>query len=420
MGRLLSFALFAIATAASAEQLTIVSERFYNQLIAEASSPRDFFATLEAGTSDLDQSARTMIAVDAIWSLSESDDVMDYALAAALVREFPVGHVAAGDLIRLLVLGSRLQLASGDLGSLRAALEEAFANTEWDQRSVITANSHRDLLSSEFGVKRVRDILDRNANDLEYVASLLGGFRAKTKAELKDLVFNRPNLGGFLGGDYVNTSAIFMFCRHDRNYPCRYIIRDKNNNLARTRAGALWTQPSLAQSAKGLPYDTTGGYTPSGVLTIDSVMPDADNRPAFGNYRRFILNFVPRSAGENTLKTVLPDSAKQSDWWKESVVARDAGRNLLRIHGTGKRSDDPAAPYFPHVKTSGCVSQLEGKYGEKVFVDQRHLLDAFMASLGLDPTYDNEARIKGLFYVIEVDETRSAVSDADIRSWLDL
>jgi hypothetical protein len=211
-----------------------------------------------------------------------------------------------------------------------------------------------------------------------------------------------------------------MFCRHDRNYPCAYIIKNKNNMLEKKQDGSVWIQPSLGQSARNLPYNVTGGYTPSGVMTIDSVMPDADNKPAFGKFRRFILNFVPESTSEAQLKLTLPPLSRANNWWKESIVARDAGRNLLRIHGTGRRNDEPEASYYPHMKTSGCVSQLEGKYGNHVYQDQRTLLDTFMISLGLQPRYQNEPSIKGLLYVIEVDDLRAPVLPADVKQWLDL
>src|SRR5690606_14102858 len=103
----------------------------------------------------------------------------------------------------------------------------------------------------------------------------------------------------------------------------------------------IWTNPALASSARGIPSYSRNGNTPAGILTIDSVMPSADQQLSFGKFRRMILNFIPKSKNEVLTKKLLPESSHQNGWWKPAVVARDVGRNLLRIHGTGKINKDP-------------------------------------------------------------------------------
>jgi hypothetical protein len=112
------------------------------------------------------------------------------------------------------------------------------------------------------------------------------------------------------------------------------VMKDINDQPIREASGALWVHPSLASSSRGLPSYTRNGNTPAGIFTIDSVMPVADQQISYGKNRRMILNFVPAAKNEELIKSLLPPSSHDKEWWKTSVVARDIGRNLFRIHGT--------------------------------------------------------------------------------------
>jgi hypothetical protein len=194
------------------------------------------------------------------------------------------------------------------------------------------------------------------------------------------------------------------------------ILKDINGNLVREADGTLWTHRALASAKTGLPSYTRNGNTPAGVLTIDSVMPVADQQISYGKNRRMILNFVPKSADETLYKSLLPPSSYNNEWWQPSVTARDIGRNLLRIHGTGKINTDPNTPYFPYMRTSGCIAQKENTYEAVTYNDQRVLLDALMTALGLAPIFENEVQIKGVLYIMEIDEVAAQVELADINA----
>ena len=231
---------------------------------------------------------------------------------------------------------------------------------------------------------------------------------------VRDVVYNSPDVSTYMNGEYVNSIKMFMFCRDNRIYPCLMILKDVNGNLVRNADGSIWTHKALASAKTGLPSYTRNGNTPAGVLTIDSVMPTADQQISYGKNRRMILNFVPKSSNESLYKSLLPASSHNNEWWQPSVTARDIGRNLLRIHGSGKINTDPNTPYFPFMRTSGCVAQRENTYDGMAYNDQRILLDVVMTALGLTPKYENELQIKGVMYIMEIDEVAAPVELTDL------
>lgn len=193
-------------------------------------------------------------------------------------------------------------------------------------------------------------------------------------------------------------------------------MKDVNGQLVREADGKLWVHPALSSSKYGLPSYTTNGQTPTGIYTIDSVMPVADQQISYGKNRRMILNFIPKSKEEVLLKSLLPESSQATDWWKESQVARDAGRNYFRIHGSGKINPDPNTPYFPFNRTSGCVAQRENTYVGVTYNDQRNLLDKIMTVMGMTPSYANEVKVKGMLFITEIpDQTQGPVTIEDLN-----
>jgi hypothetical protein len=224
---------------------------------------------------------------------------------------------------------------------------------------------------------------------------------------LQELFFKKPRVDLYKKGAYSKVPRLFMFCSHQRNYPCLMLLKDHQDNPVYLADGkSLWSQPSLGYTANGKPFSERSGYTPSGVYEINSVMPSADQQTAFGKYRRLIVDFVPKSQSEVNIARLVHQSALTSNWWKEGTFARDIGRNLLRIHGTGRSADSSPASYKPFVATSGCIAQRENAG----FIDQRHLLDALMNASGLDAKFANETGIKALLYVIEVSNEKKAIT----------
>jgi hypothetical protein len=192
------------------------------------------------------------------------------------------------------------------------------------------------------------------------------------------------------------------------------ILKDSNGFLHRNPDQTLWSQPSLGFSRHHKLYNEPNGNTPSGVFRIDGAMPDNDRSFAFGKFRRLMLNMIEKSQNESHQKLLLPPSSHDSDWWHEAVVARDIGRGLFRIHGTGVFSL-PGTHYYPFVGTSGCVAKRENSYGGVNYIDQHLFLQELLKVSGLPPTSDNELSIRSLLYVVNIDDGRGAVQVQDLQ-----
>lgn len=232
---------------------------------------------------------------------------------------------------------------------------------------------------------------------------------------VSDIFNNSPNTVNYSNGEYRDAVKIFMFCRTNRLYPCLMLMRDANGDAKRNADGSLWTHKSLASSKHGFPSNQRNGQTPTGVYTIDSVMPVADEQISYGKNRRMILNFISKTKNEARLLSLLPESSRTEKWWKESVVARDMGRNLFRIHGSGHINEDPTSTWFPFIRTSGCVAQRENTYGNTTYNDQRELLDTIMETMNLNTVYENELKVKGFLYIVEINDVNASVEADDLK-----
>ncbi len=204
--------------------------------------------------------------------------------------------------------------------------------------------------------------------------------------------------------------SLFALFSKDRSKPGRLFIRKADGQFYTKENGDVWSVRVLATSGRGLPFNHSNGSTPCGVYSVDSVMPLANKEYEFGKNRRLIVNFLKSSPGEENIKQFLPKSHRSLLWWSPSVVGRELGRSLLRIHGTGRLNKNPFSSYFPMIPSSGCLTTTERSFMGMIKInDQRLLLDALMDSLKLPPSYENESKIHGLLYVIDFDGTYQAL-----------
>lgn len=230
---------------------------------------------------------------------------------------------------------------------------------------------------------------------------------------------------------YVNKPSLYMFCRNNREYPCLMVMKDRNGNWVKTKNGDIWSQPKLAMSARGIEATKENGETPQGVYLLNSVMPEADKKILYGKYRRVIMDFIPmktwrkfgvvgkRQYSEEYLYSFLPPSLRNLKWWQEGRAARNVGRHSLRIHGTLIPNPNEDAPYYTFFPTAGCIASREGFYKGVEFKDQRELLDVFMMAQGLNVKRENETSIKGLLYVVNINNEEKAVELTDIEAALE-
>ncbi|HAZ14294.1 MAG: hypothetical protein A2X86_18895 [Bdellovibrionales bacterium GWA2_49_15] len=236
-----------------------------------------------------------------------------------------------------------------------------------------------------------------------------------THEEVRSVFEFNPDLNTYQQGEYVDAVRVYVFCRPNRDYPCRVLIKQPNGELHHGSDGVSWNGMALAASSKGLPAQQRNGQTPMGVQSLDSVMPEANFPELFGQYRRVILNWIPNSTNfvqnklnylrrpEPAVEQLLPASVHASNWWRQATLARDIGRVDLRMHGTGRPPVDRTLPWFPFRKTSGCIAQREAVVDGETIHDQRVLLDNLMAAKGLSANFENETQIKGLLYLMEVE-----------------
>lgn len=207
--------------------------------------------------------------------------------------------------------------------------------------------------------------------------------------------------------------SVFVFLRKNRQLPGRLIIRKANGEFYQDDKQQVWSIPVLGLASRGLPAQFPYGDTPCGVFRIDSVMPEANHPLDFGEFRRLIIHFIHPSENEEKIQEHLPASHFKEDWWLPSVLCRDLGRNLLRIHGTKRVNKNPLSLYFPFYPTSGCLAtrETEGPEGRS---DQRLLLDALMTAQGLECVYESERKISALLYILELEGEGSPIELSDI------
>ena len=135
--------------------------------------------------------------------------------------------------------------------------------------------------------------------------------------------------------------------------------------------------------------------------------------------RRMILDFPHASTDEAYYKRFLPKSSYGESWWREGVEARNIGRSLFRLHGTGMRNSNTRSKYYPFIRTRGCVATRESRYGDIEYKDQQLVLNKMMEAMGLTPKYANETKIRGLLYIVNINNEKKAVNIHDLEK-LDL
>ncbi len=280
-----------------------------------------------------------------------------------------------------------------------------------DTRSLHTVFSYKNIFSGfQWALLRQRALWGFSDK-----TPLLKNQKAKlaTPTVIHDLVFVEPNLTHYHNGEFAAHPRVYMFCRQDRSYPCLMVIKEPNGGLHRLADHTLWSQPSLGFSRHHKNYNQSNGNTPAGVFRIDGPMTDTDRSFAFGKFGRLMINMIEKSGDEELQKSLLPPSSQNETWWQEAVVARDMGRGLFRIHGTGVPSM-PGTHFYPFVGTSGCVAKRENNYDGVKYVDQRLFLNELMVASGFSPTPENELKIRGLLYVINLDNNHGAVTLEDL------
>ena len=383
---------------------TVVEETLYQDFQKNIQSQKSQNLKSFTGFSAFDQS----LFVDALWDLADENvpAALDF-----LENDLPLHY----DLVQKLRLGILrikykrapylpLELSDELINALQTpVIELKIIYLMAAYESELTLAGHSEMIKLAQTHPQYFDV----KQDSETINDL-------TEDMVADIYHQGPDITTYMNGEYIKSVKIFMFCRTNRLYPCLMVMKNVHGEAVRLEDGTLWSNPSLASSKLGLPSYERNGNTPQGIHTIDSVMPVADSPVSFGQYRRMVLNFIPKSKNEVLMKSLLPASSHDSDWWRSAVVSRDIGRNLLRIHGTGKINVDKETPYYPFMRTSGCIAQRENTYDGVKYKDQRGLLDSIMKAMDLATTYVNETHVKGILYLVEIDDVNAPVTLSDL------
>lgn len=361
--------------------------------------------SLSPGLAPFEQS----LFVDALWDALEEGVTPN---KIAKLRSTPDFTLTLVERLRLNILRLKYSEATALEEELEAELLNELRMPEPEKRIIYIIAAHEELLRS-FKEDAVVEAAKLHPSYLDI--SEQGESQSEVDAEVvTDLYFNTPDITTYMSGEYIKSLKLFMFCRQNRLYPCIMLMRDSNGKNVRNADGTLWHHPALASAVTGLPSYQRNGNTPAGIFTIDSVMPVADQQLSYGKFRRLMLNFIPKSKEEALLKSLLPKSSWSQEWWKPTIAARDIGRNLFRIHGSGRINTDPNVPYYPLMRTHGCISQRENTYDGVTYTDQRDLLDTAMRALELKPVYENEPKIKGVLYIMELEDKSAPVTLDDL------
>lgn len=399
------FILFLLPSISQAQ--TFLEEKIYLEFKQEIELTSDT-KSISPGLAPFEQS----LFVDALWDALEEGVTSN---KIDKLRNTQIFTLTLVERLRLGILRLKYREATSFAEELEAELLNELRKLEPEKRIIYIIAAHEELLRN-FKEDAVVEAAKLHPSYLDI--SEQGESQSEVDAEVvTDLYFNTPDITTYMGGEYVKSMKLFMFCRQNRLYPCVMIMRDSNGKDVRNADGTLWNHPALASAVTGLPSYQRNGNTPAGIFTIDSVMPVADQQLSYGKFRRMMLNFIPSSNDEALIKSLLPKSSWDHEWWKSTIAARDIGRNLFRIHGSGRLNTDPNTPYYPLMRTHGCISQRENTYDGVTYTDQRDLLDTAMRALELKPTYENEPRIKGILYIMELEDKSAPVTLDDLSAF---
>ncbi|MFZ4712460.1 MAG: hypothetical protein ACOYL6_01995 [Bacteriovoracaceae bacterium] len=394
-------------------------ETNYEKIKSEWFSPRLFSVPLDKKITGLTQ-VQVPLLINILWNeQSQSESPLTTAFIDLYNYIPSLRSLSTKDRIHFIYTGLNTEVSSYIKRQLRMELYHIMMKKDLTTDEVMTLLSEyegKKLSLLRLAAFRIR--YHDESNSLDSISSSTSKY--PTKEELKSLVEFKPDLTKFKKGIYQNSISVFLFCRSDRTFPCKMVMKDIHGDIVKNADGSIWTDQKLAKSAKNTNYTRANGHTPTGIYTMDSVMPDADQPLVYGKFRRVILNFIPSSTKETRQKSLMPEALQAYPWWKQAVVARNVGRGLLRIHGTGRVNQKPYTNYYPFTPSYGCLKSREGTYAGVEYKDQRSMLDQMMLALSLEPLVKNEVGIRGLLYVINLSNESKPVKNSDLQGIIDL
>lgn len=331
--------------------------------------------------------------LEEIWTSHWKQSVIDLAKKRYILADLVDGITEPADMLRFMILSNIYNYSFNKTRTFEETIVSQFRMNKFDEKELLLIYYFQNSFSKPFNDTLMATISHELYKKWHF-ASLSTNFSNFSKNHMIQLGKFMKNREGV---------RVILFLRRNRNYIGRVCLMDNSGNIVLEK-----NIQALSKGRENKPFYVPNGQTPTGIYSINSVMPKADQRELFGEFRRLKLDFVSREVIENDFDETL----LEHHFWKEGIVANYLGRSLLRIHGTGLRNKNPFKKYHPFVTTSGCVSMCETNEVK----GQRELLDMLMDDLGLSKTFQNEEKIQGTLAVVELDDQKGHVSLEDIKS----
>ncbi len=233
-----------------------------------------------------------------------------------------------------------------------------------------------------------------------------------------------PSIKTFFDKNYLPTQMlVFSFQRKDRNYPGIAMVRNTDGNFVKNADGKYFAVGQLARSSSNMPGYISNGNTPQGVFRITGfdtssnyfIGPTTNIQLAMPHeYDGIIIDGkkIDTTWLLEDYKKLLPDNFKNYQPMYGTFYAGKAGRTEIIAHGTTVDIDYYKKNiYFPYTPTAGCLCTKEiwnNKTGMLDISDQQILAKAIQ----------NTGATKGYLIVIEIDNKKTAVTLADVLSYL--
>jgi hypothetical protein len=233
-----------------------------------------------------------------------------------------------------------------------------------------------------------------------------------------------PSIKTFFDKNYLpGQMLVFSFQRKDRNYPGITMVRKTDGSFVKNIDGKYFSVGQLARSNSNMPGYISNGNTPQGVFRITGF--DTSSNYFIGpttnlqltmphEYDGIIIDGkkIDTTWSLQDYKNLLPDNFKNYQPIYGTFYAGKAGRTEIIAHGT---TIDIAYyknnTYFPYTPTAGCLCTKE------IWNNKTGMLDT-SDQLLLAKAVQNTGAIKGYLIVMEIDDKKSAVTLADVLTYI--
>ena len=218
--------------------------------------------------------------------------------------------------------------------------------------------------------------------------------------------------------------VVYSFQRQDRQRFGLAVVRGANGQFVRNADGSLFNVAHLANAITNLPGTITNGNTPQGLFTITGAgtatnkwigpTPYLESKipveATVAEFEHVGASQIANSWNDEVYQSFLPETWRQYVPFKEALLAGQAGRDEMLIHGTTINSNYyRGSSFYPGTPSAGCLVAMETwrpNDGRQTTSDQLSLVKAFTRD-GLD---------RGYLVVVELDDRLEPVALRDVVS----